>query len=210
VTVVDYENLAHDASEEVRKSRALPPLADQTAAGELVRTPGSVTVVIVPDAGLTTPKPLPTTALVQRVEGYLAARSCLTAQVRVIGPRYLPIDVTVTVNLLQSAINAGLATEDDQYKQRVRDQIADFLHPIHGGAQRTGWEFGQDATISALFDAIRPPSEIGFIGDIKIKAGRTDHTRPTLGSGDAWVQLADFELVCSGTHTVNLKKILDA
>jgi predicted phage baseplate assembly protein len=209
VTAVDYENLACDASEEVCKARALAPLAGP-AAGNLVRTPGSVTVIVVPEAEMSTPRPLPTTALVQRVEGYLATRSCLTAQVSVKGPRYLPVDVTVTVNLLQSAINAGLASEDDLFKQRVRDRIAEFLHPLHGGAQGTGWEFGQDATISELFDAVRPPSEVGFIADLKIKAGRPDHTRPTLASGDAWVQLADFELVCSGTHTVTLRTIADA
>jgi uncharacterized phage protein gp47/JayE len=202
VTVADYEHLAKEASDEVRKARALPPLADGAAAGGLVRTPGHVVVVIVPAAPPEAPRPMPTAALIQRVTAHLDERRCLTADVEVTHPRYLPIDVTVQLRVWTSAVAAGLTPSAEAYGEVVRGRIDAFLHPVCGGVDGIGWEIGQDATISALFDAIRPPSDIGFIADISIRPGRGDLQRAT-DEGRAWVQVADHELVCSGTHTVN-------
>lgn len=214
VTLEDYEYLALEASPEVSKARALPPLVTGQATGELARPPGMVNVIIAPAAPPAAPRPLPTTALIQQVNAYLAERRDITADVHVTHPRYLPIDVQVDIRVFQSAVTAGLVPNDSDfagYKALVRGQIDAFLHPLYGGVDGSGWEVGQDATISSLFDAIRPPSGIGFISNITIKAGPVSHTRPSFGGSTptAWVQSADYELICSGSHTINVSTVPD-
>ena len=93
---------------------------------------------------------------------------------------------------------------------QVVAKIKEFLHPILGGSEKKGWEVGQDITIPDLFEFIKPDPEIGFISDLKIEALTPLYqptVRPFTGSLSVWVQLADYEVLCSTTsHTISVTK----
>jgi predicted phage baseplate assembly protein len=185
VTIEDYEYLAKEATKAVKKVRCLPPRLitkyDMTAPGDidkpwtyggLNRGTGNIYVIIIPDAPLSDPTPMPSEELLQEVSDYLEEKRTVTSKLCVTYPRYLPISVTVNVNVWKQAVDNNLIPDparDNQFKNDINEKIKKFLHPVLGGPEGKGWEIGQDITIETLFDYIKPSSDIGFISNIGLK-----------------------------------------
>lgn len=218
VTVEDYEYLAKEASTDVKKVRCLPPRfftrfdapkgkseGDPWTYGGLNRDSGHVNVIIIPDAPLSDPRPMPSEELLQEVSDYLEERRIMTTVLHVTGPKYLPINVAVNIKIWEEA-EATDPDLRDKVEKDIEGKITDFLHPLSGESDQKGWEVGQNITISGLFEFIQPDPEIGFISEITVQAGiplYEPKDQPFVSSpSDVWVQLADYEIICSGTHTV--------
>lgn len=227
VTVEDYEYLAKEATTDVKKVRCLPPrlftsydtlpmginVGDPWTYGGLNRDTGNVNVIIIPEALLSNLTPMPSEELLQEVSDYLEERRTVTSMLHVTSPRYLPIRVHLDVKVWQKAVDTGLTPDplmSNQLRDEIEAKIKEFLHPILGGSEKKGWEVGQDITIPALFEFIKPDPEIGFISDLKIQALTPLYqptVRPFTGSLSVWVQLADYEVLCSATsHTISVTK----
>jgi hypothetical protein len=220
---------------EVKKVRCLPPrliteyedltgysVGHPWTYGGLNRSTGNVNVIIIQEAPLSNPQPMPSEELLQEVSDYLEERRTVTARLHVTSPRYLPIHVTVNINVWKKAVELGLTPDPDIYAVpednplvvETNKQIKEFLHPILGGPEGEGWEIGQDITISSLFEYIKPSSDIGFISSLEIKEtipGYKPPDRPPFLVSHVpgvWVRLADYEIVCSDiTHSVTVIKI---
>ncbi len=216
VTAEDYEVQASEATNEVAIVRCLPPRLhdDQGALGTwnigdpwtfagINRAAGNVNVIIVPDQGINTARPAPSKDLLQEVQAYLDKRRDLTAYLRISGPYYLPIAVTVNVTVWRRALSQGLIGNPNDVVIDMQRKIQQYLHPIYGGLDGKGWQVGQNVFIADLFKAIMPAENIGFITSLNLAAeapAYTPPTRPTLpASPGAWVSVADYELVCYGT-----------
>jgi predicted phage baseplate assembly protein len=235
VTADDYEFLAREASNDVRISRCLEPRlqaangpgsppawvrGDPWSFAGVVRAPGTVNLIIVPDQGRDVPRPEPTQDQIRLVRVYLEQRRDLGALLDVKGPRYLPVIVNAEVVVWREAITAGV--DVSKVKTDTLDRIRRFLHPTRGGPANQGWEVGQPVFTSDLFRAIMPPQDVGYIASLQVKpdipayhfppinpAGtpdnyRADLERPfPLSPFLASVRLADYELVCAAAeHTV--------
>jgi len=219
VTAEDYEYLAKEATTDVKKVRCLPPrlftdydtlpagvnVGNPWTYGGLNRSVNNTNVIIVPDAALSNPTPTPSEELLQEVSDYLEERRVLTNLLHVTYPRYLPINVNVDIKIWQKALDEGLVVSTADYQTKVMDQVREFLHPILGGSDKQGWEVGQDITISELLTLIQPDTDVGFVAALTVQAATPLYTptdRPfSSGPPGVWVQLADYELICSGTHT---------
>jgi Baseplate J-like protein len=219
VTTQDYEYLAREATTDVRKARCLPErlfrefdtlpagarIGDPWTFGGLNRNRGNVNVIILPDAPASQPTPSPPSELVREVSDYLDARRVVGITLGVTGPRYLPINATAKVSIWNQALQTGLAASVDEVVQRVRTRITEFLHPLYGGPEGVGWEVGQVFLVSGLLEFIQPNAEVGFISSLAVAAGTPIYDppdRPRMGQSDVWVQLADYETICSGDHKV--------
>ena len=208
VTVDDYEFLAREASTDLTIRRCLPPRVHRAAGaggagdpwefGAMIRAPGTVNLVIVPDRGLEVPRPEPTQDQIRLVQGYLDARRDLTARLEVVGPRYLPIIVNVEIMVWQQALTAGADRAEIEAETRARIQA--FLHPTRGGPGGTGWTVGQPVFTSDLFRALMPTEDLGYISVLQV--GRAPRRTAPSARFDtpergASVRLADYELVCA-------------
>ncbi|MCB0000144.1 MAG: baseplate J/gp47 family protein, partial [Anaerolineales bacterium] len=222
ITVEDYEYLAREATTDVKKVRCLPPrffsqydkrpsdkaINDPWTFGGLNRDKGNVNVIIIPEAPLSNTMPIPSVELLQEVSDFLEARRAITTQLHVTTPRYLPINAAVNVRIWEQARDLGLVVSEKQVELDIEAKIKAFLHPLWGGPTQTGWEIGQDILLSNLFEFIQPDPKVGFISSLTITAGTPAYQppdRPSFESGtvsDVWVQLADYEMLCSGEHTV--------
>jgi hypothetical protein len=224
VTAEDYEYLVREASRQVSKIRCLPPrlfTTDETPRRENVGKPwnfggldrqiGNINIIIVPQAPPEVERPEPTEELLALVMDYLERRRPLTTRLRVVGPRYLPIKVNVDLRVWKRALDTRLISSVRQLETEIRARIRQYLHPLHGGSDGTGWKIGQDVLISNLFDYIRPDTEIGFISSLTVQAVQPAYEpreRPfARTSAGVWVQVADYELVCSNQgpddHQIN-------
>jgi predicted phage baseplate assembly protein len=221
ITAEDYERLVRDNLPGVATVRCLPPrvfteydgipeddprINQAWTFGGLNRSIGTINVIIVPslepgDTLRQNPRPLPSEDLLLDVIEYLEPRRSLSSKLCVNGPRYLPIKVTAHIRVWQRAIDMRLVASEEEVRTNVLAKIERFLHPLLGGLQGQGWEVGEDVLISDLLETIKLDSRIGFIEKLEAQAAIPAYQpsdRPFASdTPGTWVQLADYELVCS-------------
>ncbi|MCC6416762.1 MAG: hypothetical protein IT429_00770, partial [Gemmataceae bacterium] len=169
-----------------------------------------VTVIVVPRTGADPARPRPSDDLLREVRAYLDRRRDLTADLAVRGPRYLPIQVAVTVTLFGREADAGI--DRVTLERELAARATAYLHPLTGGADGNGWLVGQRVHTAGLFRVLMPRADIGYISDLKVSALLPDylehlpneaavrpgeHRPDELDQGQASVRVEDYELVCS-------------
>jgi hypothetical protein len=174
VTVDDFESLAKDDFEKLVEHTASDTIARAKAIVEMVQAEGTphifpeeevVKIVIVPNEP-DSPAPVPSDALRQQVFEFFRQRRLITTRIQVVRPDYTPVSVAVTV-----ARDFGSRLDRDTVQTKVTQAIRDFLHPLIGGVDGTGWEFGRSVFRSELYQRIE-----GIAG--------VDHVRQLLLNGD--------------------------
>jgi predicted phage baseplate assembly protein len=185
ITVEDYEDLAMLASPAVARAKCVP-LRDlvEDPLGEQPKTLGEVSVIIVPRS--TEAKPLPSLELLSRVQDYLEAQSIPTSHVSVVGPLYVRVDVTLEISLV--SLEGATAVE-----QAIQQRLAGFLHPLTGGLDGAGWDFGRKPHRSDMYALIEAVPGVDHIRSLSIL-----ETDDQLG-----VSATRRFLVFSGTHTIS-------
>jgi predicted phage baseplate assembly protein len=152
VTAQDFSDLALEASTVVARAVTITPSfspvdqADGAKTGpDDLHRDGKVIVVIVSaeaEAGKS-----PTTDVIAEVEDYLRARCAPGATVEVTGPSWVGVTV-------QAHVAARSIEDEDALRVRVADAVTAFLHPLTGGVDGRGWDFGRRPRASDLTAAI--------------------------------------------------------
>src|ERR1044072_10015471 len=83
-----------------------------------------------------------------------------------------------------------------ELKQNIASKIAGYLHPLTGGMDGKGWEFGRYPHESNLYALIEALAGVDHVKSLKLT--------PARDSTDVKKAGVHF-LVYSGTHTVSLK-----
>jgi predicted phage baseplate assembly protein len=186
VTLEDYEDLARLASPAVALAKCVPLrnlIDDPLDAKPIV--PGAVSVIIVPRS--TEAKPLPSLELINRVQDYLETNGIPTTSVYVVGPLYVRVEVTAEIALV--SLEGASAVE-----QAVYQKLASFLHPLTGGLDGTGWDFGRaphKSDLYALIEAVPGVDHVRSLTVVEIE-------------DQAGVKATGRFLVYSGTHKISL------
>jgi uncharacterized phage protein gp47/JayE len=151
VTNEDFETLTLESSTGIARAKTLP-LFDPAKPDE--ETPGVVSIIAMPKGGGTL-----SMALRDAIADYLDTRRQVTAQLHVIDPEYITVDIEATVSKTEEANTSSL-------EDKVKSVISEFLNPEYGGdAQKAvdyiegtsdergpGWEFGRDIYLSELYE----------------------------------------------------------
>jgi predicted phage baseplate assembly protein len=180
----DYRDLALLASAEVWRAKCVPArnlAADRD--GKIV-APGAVRLVIVP--GSTEDKPIPTPVLLDTVKDFLDARRASTAEVYVVAPDYIRVDVRVEVTLE--------SLDSPDVEVAVATELRRYLHPLTGGPEGAGWQFGRRVRASELYKVVEPVPGVAYISRLEITE---QEDRPGSLKAGAF-------LIYSGNHTVRL------
>ncbi|HVO84769.1 MAG TPA: putative baseplate assembly protein [Syntrophobacteria bacterium] len=181
VTWEDYEWLAKEASLQVARATCLPAKTKDEA--------GTVRLIIVPLSDEL--QPLPSQGLIRQVKDYLNTRMRRigTANLSVIGPKYVEVSV-------QATVFPEKLEEADLVRRRVRENLTAFFHPLSGGPDRTGWEFGRDVYVSEVCKVIEDTEGVHHGEDVALSSAG-------LGlSGVDYIPVPDDALVASGEHAV--------
>ena len=161
VSVEDYEWLALGASSEVARVRALPL---EGAAGTGAR--GNVGIVIVPHSQQA--QPFASAELERTVVDALAQRAPagVAGGIRIVAPSYVPVGVRAEILPLR-AEDAG------RVEALVRMRMRNFLHPLVGGREGHGWDFGQSVFLSDLAALIEDTPGVDAVRFLQLMVGAT-------------------------------------
>jgi predicted phage baseplate assembly protein len=184
LTPDDFERLALEASREVRKVRCLP---NRNATGR--HEIGWTTVHIVPESEER--EPVPTLGLRRAVQRYLAERADVTLVDQkhiVIGPpKYVPVTVEATIYAKSPDVVS-------KAEQKVNKGLETFLHPLKGGPEQQGWEFGRDLAASDLYALLEDIDEVDYVGSLELFLGSS--------SSGEHVEVEADALIASGPHRI--------
>jgi predicted phage baseplate assembly protein len=179
----DYADLAREASPEVASAMCVAARDLVPDPLSRVASPGVVSVVVVPRSAES--RPQPSFVLVRRVKEFLDARRPIGADLAVLGPEYLAVDIDAEIAVVLESSPAETARECER-------RLRAFLHPVDGGPDGDGWAFGQQPHLSDFYPLLGGVDGVDYIRSLRI-AFREN--RPGL------LETGDF-LICSGNHKV--------
>ena len=174
VTMEDFERLAKASSSYVARVRCL-------AVGT------KLNVIVIP-RGLEA-RPMPSSGLLKIVSGYLLERSLSTissSNLEVIAPSYK--EIRVTVDVIPRSIDLAVPLES-----AVQKKLKEFFHPLTGGPNGKGWDFGRPIRISDIYSLLEYTDGVDHVEGLLLN----DY------AGDS--EMGGNELACSGNHTVNIR-----
>jgi phage-related baseplate assembly protein len=159
VTPADFERhvLAADAGVARARCLARRNLEEANQAARLADRPGHVTVLVLPHAGAELAAVLP------RVRANLEQRRLLTVRVHVTPAPFVRIRMGFRV-IPQRGASAEAVRRD------ATAALKEFLDPLTGGRQRTGWPFGRSIFVSELYRIVAKLPDV-------------DHVTAPVGSG---------------------------
>jgi hypothetical protein len=202
IAAEDFEWLARAASQAIERAKCLPTFNDQ---GKYET--GWVTVIIVPSSS--DARPLPSPQLRQRVEKYLLDHSANVASsplhIKVIPPAYVAVKVLADVYPL----SIDLAP---QVEARVIAALQKFLHPLNGGYQNVGWDFGRVPCLSDFYALLETIDGVDHVDSLSLTLQSTTllgevEGDPVLVNEERPLDVAapPFTLVYSGEHKITIK-----
>jgi predicted phage baseplate assembly protein len=158
VTTEDFEQLGREAAPEVARIRAVPATEKNEA--------GGVRVLVVPaaesEAGrLRFEQLVPAEETLQRITDRLEESRVIGTRIQVEPPVYRGVTVVAKLKARPRA-NPG----------RLQDEAAaalyEYLHPITGGPDGTGWPFGRSLNIGEVFAALQALRGTEQVEDVRL------------------------------------------
>ncbi|KCZ70546.1 conserved hypothetical protein, phage tail-like region [Candidatus Methanoperedens nitroreducens] len=161
VTYEDFEWLVREASPRVARVKCLPT----TDPGKKFQ-PGWITMIIVPDER-DSPKPVPTRELIDEIEKHLFSRSSTyladLLQINLIGPGYIQVGTHAKVHFTS-------ITDAKIIEGRIIENLNRFFHPLIGGQDKKGWDFGKAVHISEVYEVIEDTEGVDYVKELHLKA----------------------------------------
>ncbi len=161
VTFEDFEDLAMLASREVARVKCVPLYDLSLAPGAKRLRPGLVSLIIVPRSA--DPRPLPDSDLLDRVRTFLDDGRLPAVEIVLTGPEYVRVDVDAEIVV----DNLGDASD---VERTVREKLDLYLHPVTGGPDGCGWDFGRLPQKFDLCGLIEQIPGVNHIRDLRVIA----------------------------------------
>jgi len=198
VTREDFEWLARQASPSIARSKCLPNFDNK---GE--HRAGWVTVIIVPESE--EKQPTPTLELKSRAEDYLKDHTANTVvspeRLQVSEPVY--VEVSVEATIVSASIDAVPVIESE-----TLSQLEEFLHPLTGGFEGEGWDFGKAPCLSDFFALLENIPDVDHVKSllVRVKSGEKQTLSELTISPDepGEIEMPPYTLVYSGDHEIKV------
>jgi len=203
VSAEDFEELAFEASRQVAKVRCLrttnlelsgagrPDPCDPEQRHEALEETGFVSLIIVPDSE--DAQPCPSLELRRTLKDYLRERAPSVVasgeRLMVRPPDYVAVGIQATIIVASIEKAADVETA-------ARKAVEQFLHPVRGGPDGNGWEFGRPILKSDVFALLERITDIDRVENLKfLFRGQSDPER---------VEIGPNELLASGKHDLKV------
>ncbi|HEU4705258.1 MAG TPA: putative baseplate assembly protein, partial [Sphingomicrobium sp.] len=196
ITASDFEFLAKEASRRVARARCIQARTDGTGASV---PPGTVELLIVPLVPRDHPRTIealqPPPELLEDVRQFLDDRRLLGTQLVVDGPAYVGVSIEATI-LVQRHRNS------DEVRAAVAEQVREYLDPLVGGPDGTGWPFGRDLYLSEMQSVVQAVPGVEYAQDVTLY--QVDIQTGQSRAAGQKITVADDVLLLSYEHVVTV------
>lgn len=177
VTLQDYEYLAGQTAD----------VALAKVKAEAYPEENRVSLLIVPYSKKKSPQP--TKEMRDKVLEFLNDKKLLTTRLEMVEKvSYVPVNVTLR---LQTRFG-----DSDLLRSEIETLLEAFLHPLYGGMEGRGWEFGEDVHVSHIYLLLKQLKEIEKIESIYFSSSHA-----------VTVSVPTMHLPQSGRHSVTVSSI---
>lgn len=223
VTAEDFEYLSMQV-EGVGRVRCLQPLPDVPTAP----APGTVLLLVIPalpalenaemERHVTRHESLPIesnrAAIEQSLQDELRLPAAievnlrkhldncrlLTTRLRIEAPQYIWVAVEIRVKTQPNA-------EPERVRRDVKAALYRFIHPLNGGADSTGWPFGQKLTVDKVYALIQAVPGVAYATDLKLyPIDLTNALGQRLGQSTSVIDVPPNGVIVSYYHNVYLER----
>lgn len=192
VTAADFEYLALEAAPgRIGRAYCLqPPLTNR----------GEIKVLLIPQVprltGFIAPESLEVAAdLREAVQTYLDDRRLLSTQLEITQPTYQWVES-------ETRISISDLYDTEQVRAAVEKRLFEFVNPLTGGTDGTGWKFGRDLFVSDLTAVLLSVPGVNFVRSVKLFPVNYDKRQFTRGTETQEVRLPPQGIVVSFQHTI--------
>jgi predicted phage baseplate assembly protein len=186
VTLKDCETLAL-ATPGTNIARAAA-LANQHPGFPCYSAPGFITLVVVPYLPLG--RPVPSPGLLNAVSAYLHPRHVIGTRIVVTGPEYVEVGIIAAVKAFTGQSKVAIASAVDA-------ALREFLDPLRGGPDGTGWPLGRDVYISEVVEVMAGVPGVDHVLNLQLVVPGCE---PQCGN----LCLGPLALTVSGTHQIKV------
>lgn len=186
VTLADYEQLAA-ATPGTRIAR-VTAIANMHPSFPCLQAPGMITVIVLPY--LPQGKPMPSPGLLAAVNAYLRPRRIIGTRIEAVAPAYLDVAAQASVKSARGANRISL-------QQEIIAALNNFLDPLTGGPDGTGWPFGRDVYRSELMKVIDEVPGVDYVVSMALLANGEQPQCGNVCLGPTW-------LVAAGLHQITV------
>ena len=195
VTAEDYEQLAKEAAPEAARVRAVPATTEDEA--------GGVRVLIVPavaddeNGRLSFEQLIPPQETLSNVAAFLDTRRTIGTRVMVEPPAYQGVTVV-------AMLRARPWADPNRLQRTATDALYAYLHPISGGMDGTGWDFGRPVHMGEVYALLQRLPGTEFVEDVRLFAANP--ITGQRGQAAQRVEVAANALVFSYQHQVRVEE----
>jgi len=160
----------HSAYTLPRKVPGHPP---QHPEGSFVEKDGAVTVVVLPHSPV--PDPQPDAEQLRALCAWLEPYRLVTTELHLAGPSY------TRVTKLGARIGVRPGYDLSAVVESLYTALLDFLHPLRGGPQHTGWPFGYDILHGDLYEVMLAVPGVHRVRELAIEVAGPVPEPPDVG-----------------------------
>lgn len=174
VTREDFERLAREASNYIARTKCVPE-------------GNTLYIIIIPKGE--EDKPLPSRGLKEIVKNHLLSRrlNLISAErIQIEAPSY--VEVQVKADIIPESIEDAVPLEKEILKR-----LRAYFHPLTGGNERRGWEFGRDVHISDVYAMLEGIDGVDHVENLELNVRNTD------------VNIDKMKTACTGQHRITMK-----
>jgi predicted phage baseplate assembly protein len=193
VTVEDYEQLGREAAPDVARVRCVPASAEDDASAGL-------RVLIVPaaeldDGRLRFADLVPSESTLAGISRYLDERRCVGARVVVEPPFYQGVTAVVRLAAKQRTVVSAV-------QERALLALYNYLNPLVGGPDGTGWPFGRPVQAGEIYAVLQGLPGVDLVEEVRLFGA--DPITGERGGPEQRLDLAANALVFSYEHQVRV------
>jgi predicted phage baseplate assembly protein len=193
VTTEDYEVLARQSASGIARVRCVPASVEEPDAG--------VRLLVVPaiaddeDGTMPFARLAPPTELLASVAREIDLRRTVGARVSVEPPFYQGVTVVAQVRSRPFADPARVRAD-------ATTALYEFLHPIRGGAEHTGWGFGRPVHSGELYAVLQRVAGVDLVEAVQLYAA--DPVTGERGPATQRIEIATNALFFSYGHEMRV------
>jgi phage-related baseplate assembly protein len=117
-------------------------------------SPGHISVVIISNNEES--NFIPNQELIDKVKLDLEPRRLLTTRIHVVAPSYVTIGIQITLVLKSDALEKDV-------RPKVNEALYEFFHPLKGGSDGKGWEFGRSIYVSEIYKLLDSVQGVDYV-----------------------------------------------